>query len=224
MRRTVLFLALALVASTTFAHDQGDGKDVSKVNGSIHADSGQAYGDLDTVNGSIRIDAGSTVGNVETVNGAISSEDKAVLASASTVNGAISLGAQTRVEGNVETVNGGITVGKLSELKGSQLSTVNGKIVIFQSNIHGQVSTMNGNITVGSHSHIHGGILVDKPSGISWGKPNIPRVLIGPNAVVKGDLVFKRDVELVVHSSAKIGKVTGATAVIYTDKIPARKD
>ncbi len=224
MRRTVLFLALALTTSSSFAHGDGDSKDISKVNGSIHADSGQTYGDLDTVNGSIRIDAGSTVGNVETVNGAVSSEDKAVLASASTVNGAIKLGAQSRVEGNVETVNGGITVGKLSELKGNHLSTVNGKVLIYQSTIHGRVSTVNGDITVGSHTKIHGGILVDKPTGLSWGKPKIPRVLIGPNAVVKGDLVFKRDVELVVHSSAKIGKVTGATAIVYTDKIPDRKD
>ena len=224
MRRTVLFLALAFAASSTYAHEHGDGKDVSKVNGSIHADSGHSYGDLDTVNGSIRIDAGATVGNAETVNGAISTEDKAVLASASTVNGSITLGAQNRVEGNVETVNGGITVGKLSELKGDELSTVNGKIVIYQSTIQGRVSTVNGDVTIGSNTQIHGGILVDKPTGLSWGKPKIPRILIGPNAVVKGDLVFKREVELLVHSSAKIGKVTGATAITYTDKIPARKD
>ncbi len=224
MRRTVFFLAFALAASSTFAHDQGDGKDISKVNGSIHAESGHTYGDLDTVNGSIRIEAGSTVGDVETVNGAISGEDKAVLGSASTVNGAITLGEQTHVKGNVETVNGGITVGKLSELKGAQLSTVNGKILIYQSNVQGLVSTMNGDITVGSHSHIHGGILVDKPTGLSWGKQKIPRVLIGQNAVVMGELVFKREVDLLVHRSAKIGKVTGATPQIYTDKIPARKD
>ena len=81
MRRTVLFLAFALAASSTFAHDQGG--DVSKVNGSIHAESGQTYGDLDTVNGSIHIDSGASVGDVETVNGSISGEDKAVMASAS---------------------------------------------------------------------------------------------------------------------------------------------
>jgi len=219
MRRTVLFLALALAASSSFAHDN----DVSKVNGSIHAESGQSYGDLDTVNGSIRIDAGATVGDVETVNGSISGEDKAVLTSAGTVNGSISLGEQTRVTGKVETVNGGVTVGKLSEL-GDELSTVNGKIVIYQSKVTGLVSTVNGDITVGTNSHLHGGILVDKPHGLSWGKQKKPRILIGPNAVVMGELVFKREVELIVHSTAKIGKVTGATVETYTDKIPARKD
>lgn len=221
MRRTVLFLAFALAASTTFAHDQGG--DVSKVNGSIHAESGQTYGDLDTVNGSIHIDSGANVGDVETVNGSISGEDKAVMASASTVNGAIRLGEQSRVTGKVETVNGAVTVGKLSEL-GDDLSTVNGKILIYQSNITGDVSTVNGDITVGTHSHIHGGITVDKPTGFSWGKQRKPRILIGPNAVVMGELVFKREVELIVHSSAKIGKVTGATVQTYTDKVPDRKD
>ncbi len=224
MRRTVLFLALALAASVTFAHDHESGKDVSKVNGSIHAESGHSYGDLDTVNGSIRIDAGATVDDAETVNGAISSDDKAVLGSASTVNGAITLGQQTRVSGNVSTVNGGIVVGKLSELNGTELSTVNGKILIYQSNIKGRIETVNGDITVGSHSHVHGGILVDKPTGWGWGKPKVPRVIIGPNAVVMGELIFKREVELWVHSSAKIGKVTGAKVQTYTDKPPARKD
>ena len=219
MRRTVLFLALALATSSTLAKDN----DVSKVNGSIHAQSGQSYGDLDTVNGSIRIDAGATVGKVETVNGSISSEAKAILGSASTVNGAINLGQQSKVSGEVNTVNGAVTVGKLSDL-GADLSTVNGKILIYQSNITGLVSTVNGDITVGSRSHIHGGILVDKTSGISWGKPKTPRILIGPNAVVVGELIFKRDVELWVHSTAKIGKVTGATVQTYTDKPPARKD
>lgn len=220
MHRTVLFLALALAASGVLAKDNH----VSKVNGSIHAESGQSYGDLDTVNGSIHIDAGATVGDVETVNGAISAEDKAVVGSASTVNGAIRLGEQTRVAGNVSTVNGGISIGKLSELKGSELSTVNGKILIYQSNIKGRISTVNGDITVGSHSHVDGGILVDKPSGFSWGKQKIPRVLIGPHAVVTGELVFEREVELVVHQSAKIGKVTGAKVQTYTDKIPERKN
>ncbi len=219
MRRTVLFLALALAASITLAKDN----DISKVNGSIHAKSGQSYGDLDTVNGSIRIDAGATVGDVETVNGSISSEDKATLTSASTVNGAINLGQQSKVSGEVSTVNGAITVGKLSNL-GADLSTVNGKILIYQSNITGLVSTVNGDITVGTSSQIRGGILVDKNSGISWGKQKTPRILIGPNAVVMGDLVFERPVELLVHNTAKIGKVTGATVQTYTDKPPAPKD
>ena len=107
---------------------------------------------------------------------------------------------------------------------GADLNTVNGKILIYQSKITGRVSTVNGDITVGSGSHIHGGILVDKTSGISWGKQKTPRILIGPNAIVMGELIFKRPVELLVHSTAKIGKVIGANVQTYTDKPPARKD
>jgi len=219
MRHTVLFLAFALAAGNVLAHDN----DVSKVNGSIHAEASQTYGDLETVNGSIRIDAGAKVGSVETVNGSISTEDKASLDSASTVNGSITLGEQSHVTGEVSTVNGGITIGKLSEL-GNDVETVNGKILIFQSNITGDLSTVAGDITVGTNSHIHGGILVDKPSGWNWGKQKKPRIIIGPHAVVMGELVFKREVELLVHSSAKIGKVTGATVQTYTGDLPARKD
>ena len=45
-----------------------------------------------------------------------------------------------------------------------------------------------------------------------------------PSAVVNGELRFEREVELFVHTSAKIGSVSGATAKSYTDSIPARRD
>jgi hypothetical protein len=41
------------------------------------------------------------------------------------------------------------------------------------------------------------------------------RIVIGPDAVVEGPLVFKREVTLSVHKTARIGPVTGATAVRY---------
>ena len=39
----------------------------------------------------------------------------------------------------------------------------------------------------------------------------------------EGTLVFEREVELLVHASAKVGTVTGATAQAYTDKLPPRE-
>jgi hypothetical protein len=71
---------------------------------------------------------------------------------------------------------------------------------------------------------VGGGILVEKPS-MGWfnsGNSRKPRIVIGPNSVVEGPLVFEREVELLVHSTAKIGPVTGATAQAYTDKLPPR--
>ena len=44
-----------------------------------------------------------------------------------------------------------------------------------------------------------------------------------PAEVVEGPLVFKREVNLYVHSTARIGQVTGATAVRY-DGPTAPKD
>jgi hypothetical protein len=60
---------------------------------------------------------------------------------------------------------------------------------------------------------------------IQWGsrKPKVPRIVIGPNAIVDGELRFEREVELFVHPTAKIGKVIGATAVPYTDSLPERE-
>jgi hypothetical protein len=54
-------------------------------------------------------------------------------------------------------------------------------------------------------------------------KKRKPRIVIGPNAVVEGPLVFKREVNLYVHRTARIGQVTGATAVRY-DGATAPKD
>jgi hypothetical protein len=52
------------------------------------------------------------------------------------------------------------------------------------------------------------------------GKRQPPRIVIGPNAVVEGALVFEREVTLYVHDSARIGKVTGATAVRFSTPTP----
>ena len=158
--RTALLLTLALAATPALAQ-----QDVSKVNGSVSADAGQAYGDLDTVNGSIFTDRGTTIG------------------------------------GNVDTVNGAIG------LVGTRLA--------------GGIETVNGDITVGIGSHVTGGIKVEKPRGWSIKPRRDPRIIIGPNAVVEGPLVFERPVTLYVHTSAKVGPVTGATAKPFsTDTAP----
>ena len=62
--RTALLLTLALATTPALAQQE-----ISKVNGSITADAGQTYGDLDTVNGSIRIGDGVTAEDASTVNG-----------------------------------------------------------------------------------------------------------------------------------------------------------
>ena len=226
MRRTLLALAITLTLSISAAHahdhDQKGG-DISRVNGGITAEAGTSYGDLDTVNGGISVRKGASAKDVETVNGGISIDDDASVSSVSAVNGGIRGGERVKVARGVETVNGGIRFDFHSKV-GGDISTVNGGITIKQTTVTGKLRTVSGDITVGAQSLVDGGILVEKPQGISWGKPRIPRIVIGPNATVKGELRFEREVELFVHASAKVGPVSGATALAYTDSLPSKAD
>ncbi len=244
MSRTHLLLvsAITLALATPLAY-AGD-KDVDKVMGSITAHAGDHYGDLSTVNGSIRVEAGakaddiSTVngsvhletgaktGDAQTVNGSIQVEDKAETGALETVNGGIRLGTQTQVS-DIQTVNGSVFADRGSHIR-KNVETVNGAIGLVDTDLDGSIETVNGDITVGVGSTVRGGITVQKPS-TNWMPVNINkrklRIIIGPNAVVEGPLVFKREVNLYVHSSAKIGTVTGATPVRYDGaSAPAAQD
>lgn len=213
--RTALLLTLALAATPALAQ-----QDVSTVNGSVSADAGQAYGDLETVNGSVSIAAGATVEDASTVNGSITVGDKAQAASLETVNGAIRIGKDVQVRKDVETVNGSIFTDRGTTI-GGNVDTVNGAIGLVGTQLAGGIETVNGDITVGIGSHVKGGIKVEKPRGWSIKPRRDPRIIIGPNAVVEGPLVFERPVTLYVHTSARIGAVTGATAKPFsTDTAP----
>ena len=74
------------------------------------------------------------------------------------------------------------------------------------------------------HDVQRGGILVEKPHGVHFGRQRTPRIVIGPEATVQGTLRFDREVELFVHPTAKIGTVVGAKAQAWTDKLPPRRD
>lgn len=222
-------IALVLLAPSAFA-----GKNIEKVMGSITAQAGESYGSLETVNGSIRVEAGANtgdietvngsvhletganVGDAETVNGSIKADDKAKAGALETVNGSIRLGEQNRVA-KIETVNGSVFVDRGGDVA-RDVETVNGAIGLVDTDVHGNISTVNGDITVGAGSFVHGGITVEKPTS-NWmpvsSKQRKLRIIIGPNAVVEGPMVFKREVNLYVHKTARIGQVTGATAVSY---------
>ena len=58
--------------------------------------------------------------------------------------------------------------------------------------------------------------------GMQWGRQRIPRIVIGPNAVVDGALVFERDVVLYVHDTARIGSVRGANPKSYNTATPPK--
>lgn len=213
-----LAVALCVIFAAT-AHAGSTGPDIDKVNGSIHIDEGQLAGDLETVNGSIRLGPHAKADSADTVNGSIEIGDDSELKSAETVNGAVSLGQRARVHGDVESVNGAITLERGAEISG-KVSNVNGRIRTEAARVGGNIETVAGDIEIGADSRIDGGLLVEKPSGWSWGKQKLPRIVIGPNAVVQGHLVFRREVEFYVSSSARIGAVEGATARTFGGATP----
>ena len=214
-RHTLMFLTLALAAGPALAQ-----QDISKVNGSIDAQSGQTHGALETVNGSIRIDDGAVTGDAETVNGSIRVGDKARTGALETVNGGVRLGRDVSVDGGIETVNGEIFVDRGGRVRGGAI-TVNGSIGLVGTQLGGGIETVRGDITVGADSVVKGGLKVQKSSGMfNIGNNRVPRIVIGPNGVVEGPLVFEREVKLYVHRTARTGAITGATARPYEGDRP----
>jgi hypothetical protein len=54
----------------------------------------------------------------------------------------------------------------------------------------------------------------------SWGGEKLPTVVVGPEAEVRGPMVFRREVRLYVHASARIGEVRGATVRRFEGEQP----
>lgn len=209
---------------------------ISKINGSVRVTADHPVGDVENVNGSIEVEAGATVGNIETVNGNIELGERANAGNLESVNGGVRLGAQAKVasvntvsgalrfaegvqiSGDVSAVNATISLAKGSNVDG-QLSNVNGKITLESSHVGGRLETVNGDITVGSGSRVDGGILVEKPTH-SRGNSRVPKIIIGPEAVVSGPLKFEHEVELHVSTRAQIGPVTGAKPIPFAGSEP----
>lgn len=220
MKHIILSLAIcAFGIATASAQPQ----DISKVNGAITAEAGQEYGKLGTVNGAIRIDADARVGAASTVNGAIQVADGASAASLETVNGAVRAGERVAVGGDVETVNGAVTFGQGSRIGGS-IGTVNGQITLVGTEVSGGIRTVNGGIDLGRGTRVLGDLTVEEAPRrlISWGsrESRMPTIVIGPDSEVRGRLVFKREVNLHVHESARIGEVEGAQAERFSGERP----
>lgn len=217
--RTILFTAILLASPFVAAK----GPDIDKVNGSIRTEADAQYGTLETVNGSVDVASGVHADSASTVNGRIDVDANAVLGEVETVNGRIDLGPGVTIERDVSTVNGGIEIERGSRVFG-KLETVNGTVDLDGTEIDGRIETVNSDITIGAGSVVRGGILVEKPQG-NWlwgnnGKQKLPRIVIGPDAVVEGTLDFEREVELYVHATAKIGTVRGATAKTFSGATP----
>lgn len=225
MRRIPLALALSLIAATasvTAAPEHGvHHGDVSKVNRSIHIGDGESAEDLETVNGSVTIGDNAVVASAETVNGSVRIGANSQAESLDTVNGSISVGAKSVVRDGLETVNGAITLDDDAASLG-KIETVNGRIELgARAQAGGGIELVNGDVELRNGARVTGDIVVRKPNSLGWfnKQSKIPRVILGPNTVVSGNLVFEREVELYMHTTAKItGKQNGPLAggKVYT--------
>lgn len=217
------FTALAALALLTGVAGQAHADDgnIDKVNGAIEIQARQHAGTLSTVNGAIRLDNGAVVKTAHTVNGSIRSGDGVSTAGISTVNGAIQMGADNRVDGKVHAVNGSITLGHGTRVSG-HVANVNGHIDIRGATLQDGLETTAGSIDIGRGSHVDGGLVVNKPSHgwFHFGHSQPPVVVIGPGAVVKGTLDFRREVKLYVSKDASIGPVKGARPIRFSGEHP----
>jgi DUF4097 and DUF4098 domain-containing protein YvlB len=215
--RIVAAVAVVLALSGCDISVDGDGS--TKINGSVHVPTGKAPDDARTVNGSIHIDDNAAVTSAATVNGSVRLGAHATATSAKTVNGAITLGDGAHVSGSAGSVNGDLTLATGAEVSGS-LSNVNGRIDLNSAHVAGGIKTVTGNVSIMGTSHVEDGILVEKPHSMLFNSED-PVIVIGPGAVVQGDLKFERKVKLYVSDKATIGTVTGATPIAFSgDKPP----
>jgi DUF4097 and DUF4098 domain-containing protein YvlB len=215
----ILSLTVSLAAAWRVALASDD--DNSKVLGSVHVPAGQHSGDATTVNGSVEIGERATVKHAQTVNGSITMHQLSTADSVETVNGSARLEEGVKVSGSVELVNGHISLDRDVDVSG-HLSNVNGAIQVSGAHVGGGIETTSGDIEIGAGSRVDGGILVNKndESWFNFSKPRIPQVVIGPGALVKGQLRFLREVRLYVSDGATIGPVTGATAIKFSGDHP----
>jgi cytoskeletal protein CcmA (bactofilin family) len=212
--------ACAALCACSYSSNDDDSTD--KINGSVHVAAGKPRQAVGTINGDVRLDDNAAVTAAATVNGSVHLGAHATAASVKTVNGSVTLETGAKVAGSAATVNGSVSLRDGSEVAGA-LSNVNGSIQLDAAHVAGGINTVNGNINVNANSHVEGGILVQKSTGffIHFGS-DVPRIVIGPGAVVQGELRFEREVQLYVSDRATIGTVSGATPIPFSgDKPPA---
>jgi formylmethanofuran dehydrogenase subunit C len=221
MKPYQLALAVAVLALVS-ACDGSKSDDSSRVNGSVHIAAGKQAGPAETVNGSVHIDENAAVTSATTVNGAIHMGAHSTAASLNTVNGSVTLDSGAHVSGDAVSVNGDLTLADGAEVSGS-LNNVNGKISLTGAHVGGGIKTLNGSIEIMGMSRVEGGIWVQKlaASIVNVGN-DVPRIVIGPGAIVQGDLRFERKVDLYVSDKATIGAVSGATPIAFTGDAPPK--
>ncbi|MDZ7643512.1 MAG: hypothetical protein U5K76_04320 [Woeseiaceae bacterium] len=190
----------------------------STVNGSITVGrDAEVSGDVETVNGSVTIEENARIGNAETVNGAVRIASGVTADDVSSVDGSIRIGDNVTIDGEVSVVNGRIGIGDGSRIRDG-VSNVNGEMQVAGAEIGGNLSTVNGDVLLTDGAVLQGDLIVEKPDGWNWSERRRPRVVIGPDARVVGEVRLEREVELFISESASVGGVSGVMTMDDADR------
>lgn len=229
--RSILWLgllaAMPAMAQQNLSHVSNDittqagtkyGK-LNTVSGDIHVVGGSSAGSLHSVSGDITVDADATIGRAATTSGNLKIADGVRATGLETVSGKLTLGRRVEVDGDVASISGDIFVDRGGKLSGT-ITSISGNIGLVQTELKGDINFVSSNVTVGVGSHVSGRLKLKKPTFSTLSRT--PRVVIGPNAVVEGPLEFGLPVKLYVHDTARIGPVTGATAVAFSTATPPK--
>lgn len=215
-RYTVAVFTAVLVIVFSSLEGCGPGS----INGPINVAAGQKTGDVSTVNGEVKVGDGATVGAAMTVNGSVSLGSNVSAQSVKTVNGEITVGNASKVSGSVKTVNGAVTLDRNADVAGG-IANINGAIRLSEAHVGGGIKTINADIDIGRGSHVDGGIHVEKPEVSVTTDRHVPRIVIGPTAMVNGGMIFEHEVKLYVSDTAQIsGAIEGATPEKFSGDQP----
>lgn len=173
--------------------------------------------DFKTVNGNIRVDDGARVSDCATVNGKLVFGDNTETGDLKTVNGNLRLGRDARVNGHIQLVNGSIELSN-GTVVSRDVQTVNGKIEMWGTEVGGDLTNVNGGMLVTDGSTVKGDLIVREASDDPHSKP--PRIVIGPDSRILGELIFERPVKLYIHDSAETGPISGADAQLFSGEEP----
>ncbi len=207
--------------------------EISTVNGSVHvlegAEVSQGFGSIDTVQGAVHIGPGATVkGYIATVNGDVFLEDRAnVSGSVSTTTGQVRIARDAKIGRGLSAKYGSIFAGSGSQLE--SVSSARGDIAFVATLIQGNVCTHTGNITVGAGSRVDGAIQVSSSEcfgsedEVPGPEATPPRIVVGPNVEVRDGIVSDKPIKLYVHRAARVGKITGAEAILYDSDTPPQE-
>ena len=214
-----ILAAVAVIFALSGCDISVDGDGSTKVNGSVHVAAGKAAEEAHTVNGIIHVDDNAAVTSAGTVNGSVRLGAHATATSAKTVNGAITLGEGAHVSGSAVLGQWRPDSGK--RRGGFRLPDQCQRQDQFErracSRRHQDRERRHPNLGRLSRRRRNSGREAELHSHST---SEDPVIVIGPGAVVQGDLRFERKVRLYVSDKATIGTVTGATPIPFSGDNP----